>query len=260
MNKDITVVVPVHKIDEDIKELLTNAINSVSKQNSLPNKILYVIDENDAIESFIRTLEVPSSVEVNIIRNKNIDYQSQINFAASKVTTKYFTILEVDDEYNSIWFKEFKKYLDFNEDVKCFLPFIYEYSETGKFIKMTNDAAWSAGFSDELGFYELEVINKYPDVSINGMIIETKTFIELGGLKSNIKATFNYEFILRLLNNNEKVFIIPKVGYLHVNNRKDSLSEGFSKMSQEESLFWLNTAKKEYFYKTDRLVNFISKL
>jgi hypothetical protein len=51
-----------------------------------------------------------------------------------------------------------------------------------------------------------------------------------------------------------------KVGYLHTNQREGSLSEELNKMTQEESLFWLNTAKKEYFFQTDRLTKFISKL
>lgn len=259
--KDITVIIPLHKINEEIKELVINAVNSNNGQIYLPNKILFVIDDNDEIEGFVKTIETKEPLNIDIVKNKNIDYQSQINFAASKVTTEYFSILEFDDEYNKIWFNEFNKYFEFyGEEVDCFLPLIYEYSEKGQFIKMTNDAAWSAGFSNELGYYDLEVISKYPDVSINGMIIKTKVFIDEGGLKSNIKGTFNYEFLLRLLNKNHKVFVIPKVGYLHTNQREGSLSEELNKMTQEESLFWLNTAKKEYFFQTDRPTKFISKL
>jgi hypothetical protein len=49
------------------------------------------------------------------------------------------------------------------------------------------------------------------------------------------------------------VFVIPKVGYFHLVNRNGSLADDYAKnMSDRESEFWVELARKEYLYKTDR--------
>jgi hypothetical protein len=54
---------------------------------------------------------------------------------------------------------------------------------------------------------------------------------------------------------------IPKVGYQHVNFREDSLffnlkNEESSKLDEKEVKFWMDTAKKEFFFKNKRDVNY----
>jgi hypothetical protein len=54
---------------------------------------------------------------------------------------------------------------------------------------------------------------------------------------------------------------VPKVGYQHVTLREDSLfwsyknAEGQT-LSEKEAKFWLDTAKKEFFFKNKRDVNY----
>ena len=36
--------------------------------------------------------------------------------------SKWFSILEYDDEYTPIWFDNFKKYVDFYSDISVFMP------------------------------------------------------------------------------------------------------------------------------------------
>ena len=54
---------------------------------------------------------------------------------------------------------------------------------------------------------------------------------------------------------------IPKVGYKHTNQRSNSLFWNYkntseSKLEQDEAKFWVDTAKKEYFFSTDREVQY----
>jgi hypothetical protein len=54
---------------------------------------------------------------------------------------------------------------------------------------------------------------------------------------------------------------IPKVGYQHVNFREDSLffnlkNDEISKLTEKEVKFWMDTAKKEFFFKNKRDVNY----
>ena len=53
---------------------------------------------------------------------------------------------------------------------------------------------------------------------------------------------------------------IPRLGYKHTNMREGSLfwnyKFGNEKMLDEEVKFWVQSAKKEYFFKEDRTINF----
>ena len=88
-------------------------------------------------------------------------------------------------------------------------------------------------------------------------------FEEIGGLKSSIKLTFNYEFLLRATYNDAVVMTIPKVGYKHTNQRVNSLFWDYKfnqdyRLAPEEAKFWVDTAKQEYFFTMDREVVFES--
>ena len=74
-----------------------------------------------------------------------------------------------------------------------------------------------------------------------------------------MKLTFNYEFLLRASYNDTVIMTIPKVGYKHTNQRDNSLFWDYKnnpelKLEQDEAKFWIDTAKKEYFFSTDREV------
>ena len=93
--------------------------------------------------------------------------------------------------------------------------------------------------------------------------MKKEKFEEIGGMKPSMKLTFNYEFLLRATYNDTTIMTIPKVGYKHTNQRDNSLFWGYknsqdSLLSPEEAKFWVDTAKKEYFFTTDREVSFNS--
>ena len=55
---------------------------------------------------------------------------------------------------------------------------------------------------------------------------------------------------------------VPKIGYQHVNFREDSLFWSYkndekNKVTEKEIKFWLETAKKEFFFKNKRDINYI---
>jgi hypothetical protein len=92
-----------------------------------------------------------------------------------------------------------------------------------------------------------------PNFNITGGIIKRSEFIKAGGLKPSIKLSFGYEFLLRMANLYEEVYIIPKVGYFHFINREDSLTAEYHRtMTQEEGAWWIELAQEEYFFNEDR--------
>ena len=88
---------------------------------------------------------------------------------------------------------------------------------------------------------------------MTGGIFNTADWNEIGGLKSPIKLTFWYEWLLRATYKGKKIFVIPKIGYLHKLGRKGSLIESYkNSIDDTESNFWVSVAKKDYFYKETR--------
>ena len=92
------------------------------------------------------------------------------------------------------------------------------------------------------------------------MVVKKSKLDEIGPMKSSMKLTFVYEFLLRLTYFTARVMTIPKLGYKHTNMREGSLfwnyKFGQEKMLDEEVKFWVQSAKKEYFFKEDRTINF----
>jgi hypothetical protein len=258
--KDITVILPVHEFAEDTTKWLKMAINSVNTQTELPEKFIIVYNpeiEND-IKSSIGDEEI-SNIK-NIITylpntTGEYDFSSQINFASEHVSTEYFSFIEFDDEYSRIWFKNVKKYINTYPEVDLFLPIVVETDPNGNFISFTNESVWAKDFSEEMGILDNNTLSRYANFNFDGMVIKTKTFEKLGRLKPSIKLTFIYEFLLRLTFNDTKVMVIPKLGYRHSNQRAGSLFVKYqTTLSQDEARFWLNLAKKEYFFKEDRKI------
>jgi hypothetical protein len=95
------------------------------------------------------------------------------------------------------------------------------------------------------------------------MVFNKSKFQDIGGFKSNIKLTFGYELFLRLTHNSTKIMTIPKIGYKHMNLREGSIfwnyKNGENRMDQNEARFWVDTAKKEYFFTTERDITYVSE-
>jgi hypothetical protein len=119
----------------------------------------------------------------------------------------------------------------------------------GKYIGFGNAEAYASAFSNELGFIDYDCLQNYFDFYLTGSVFNIKDWIEVGGLKTNIKLTFWYEWLLRATNKNKKVFVIPKVGYNHSLGREGSLVNIYRKnMSQDEIQWHFDLAKREHFF------------
>lgn len=245
--KDLVVIIPVHKIDDEIKSLLTRAINSV------PENIDILIPTNlENIE--VSELDVTGRAEMTYCSEGN--FQSLVNHAVKSCenTYKWFSILEFDDEYTSIWFDNFQKYVKFNPEVSVFLPLIDLIDFNGnQYIGFGNEAPWASSFSSEIGYIDNESLQNFFDFYLTGSIFNIEDWKEMGGLKASMKLTFWYELMLRWTNKDKQFFVIPKLGYKHYVNRPNSLHKIYSEeMTEDESIWWFETARQESFHKKDR--------
>jgi len=254
--KKITVLLPIHKMNDDYALMLKNALQSLE---DFHNDIkLSIISPSDVHEK-LGTFNFGQKLEVNLLENNtgNDDFTAQINFGVESCDTEWFSILEVDDEYRKVWLPSMSEYMEAFPDVDVFLPIIKDIDMEGNFISYTNESVWAYGFTEKQGYLENEALLEFQNYQTSGGLYKTKMFIDNGMFKDNIKLTFTYELLLRLTHLGVNIMVVPKTGYQHVNFRKDSEfdsyhGEGEKKLSEKDVKFWLDTAKTEYFYKNKR--------
>lgn len=274
---NVTVIIPVHthKID-DFNEYLRKALLSINANDALPEKVLIVAptDDTDNGETLLylvdwlkafRESEGIQELDIEVIGNTtgSFDFASQINAVVygTKMNTEYFSFLEFDDEYSNLWFHNVAAYMKEYPNVGIFLPIISDVSATGVYLGYTNEVAWAYEFTDKHGYIDHETMKDYPNFNPDGMVMKVAEFKRIGGYKKNFRLTFNLEFLLRACDQGLPVFVIPKIGYKHVNMRPNSLFWNYKyaddKLAPEETDFWMEAAQKEYYYLDDRPIQYI---
>lgn len=249
--KDLTIIIPLKEYDSSMDELLGRAIDSC-----FDNKIILVGKGVEKYQHLTRDNEVSPSLIYFENTSENTTYQHNVNMAVESVDTKYFSVLEYDDYFSEKWFKNVEKEIEYDvEDTSVFLPLteVVEYNEPNNTIGYSNEAFWASSFSDEIGCLDTESLQNYLSFNVSGAIFKTSDFISLGKLKESMKLVFWLEYLLRALHEQKRMYVIPKIGYYHFIGRKDSMmAEYEASMSEKEADWWVDLAKKEFFFKKDR--------
>ena len=241
MNK-LTVIIPVHDFSKENVELLKKAIKSV------PEGI-------DIIVSTTKETKTGKALDgVKYVTDANDSgFQSLVNAAVNTLDDGWFSVLEFDDEYTDIWYDNFEKYVGFKPEVSVFMYMedIKDFN-TERYVGFGNAEAYASAFSNEIGFIDNECLQNYFDFYLTGSIFNVKDWKDVGGLKPLIKVTFWYEWMLRATSKGKKIFVIPKVGYIHNMDRKSSYVDIYRQIPEDEIQFYFDLAKKESFYKDQR--------
>jgi len=257
---NITVILPIHEVQTNTETYLKKSIESISTQLTKPEELLIVRSNDKKLKSLLETFDFGNVKEITRIVENNTDdfsFPSQINYGVTECKTEYFTFLEYDDEMSQIWIKNGIKYISAYPEVGVFLPIVFECDQEGNFISFTNQNVWSKNASEELGFIDNNTLQGVSNFNFDGMIVKKSIYEESGGIKTNMKLTFTYEFLLRMTYLSIPVMVIPKLGYKHTNNREGSLFDHYKKtIDILESKFWVNKAKKEYFFNEDRKITY----
>lgn len=256
---DISVIIPVHELNDTTKQLFNNAIQSVSDQTVMPDELVIVVPKGSDVATYMKSYDFKNvNASVIIAENDGLtDFSSQVNFGVTKTTTGWFSILEFDDEYSKIWFKNVVEYRKAHENIDIFMPIIVDVDTNGQFIGFTNEAVWANSFSDVLGVLDNNSLLAYQNFNIDGMVIKKSTYEEFGGFKPSIKLTFIYEFLLRMTFKDVKIMVIPRFGYKHINQRAGSLFSTYKEtLDPVEARWWLGLAKREYYNKKDRNITY----
>lgn len=271
--KSIDIIIPVHKYNEEIESLLKRCLTSVNEMadkgkssNILTNVLIIHTPETPVItaENFIET---PIAFnEFGCYENKtgNYDFSSQVNYAVNELCkSDYFMVVEFDDMVMPKWLNMATPYIESRKKCPVFLPLVevYDIEKPNKPLNYINEIAWSSSFvENELGSLSKSALQDYCNFNITGAIFKRNEFVKAGGLKESIKLSFGYELLLRLAHLYDEVFVVPKVGYFHFVNRKDSLtSEYHETMTKEEGSWWINLAIEEFQFKKDRKKTYTPK-
>lgn len=267
---NVSVVLPVESSKhKNFDSLFRSCITSINNQiKDCPRRgevvgdieLVLVHSGEESLIEYINSYEF-SGLTTNIVHNSgDFDFSSQVNLGIQKSSHEWVSVLEFDDEYSSIWFKNVSRYIDSYPDVKGFLPLVVDTDEKGVFAGFTNEATFAANMNSEIGILTNEVLLNYQNFQTSGMVFKKDLFEEFGGFKKSFKLTFVYELLLRLTYNSVKIMTIPRIGYKHSNMREGSIfwnyKNGSNPLTQDEITFWIESAKKEHFFKEDREINF----
>lgn len=253
--KDITVIIPLVEYREELSTYYERSISSILKNDISEEISIIFVGPSSSIKHIKDSFTFTSRDVLYIENNKNTELQFQINKAVKDVKTTYFSILEYDDVYTSIWFKNVAYYAEHQPETSLFLSLMEVFDEQRPEIGgigYANEPVWASSFSDEIGFVDNDSLKNYYNFIVSGGVFKKSDFLLVGGLKNNIKVFFWYELLLRMTHNDKKIYVIPKIGYEHYLNVENSLSSSFTTMENEELDFWFKTAQEEYVYKTDR--------
>jgi len=257
----ISVVLPLKtRTAYDFESFFDKSIESLKNQKDEFDELVIVHCDESQLESYLNEFDF-GGINVKFEKwTEEPNYAKQVNRGVEVSSSDWVSLLEFDDEYSKIWFRNSKKYMDIYKDVDAFLPIVVDVDDKSVFAGFTNEATFAANITNEIGILSNEILQNFQNFQISGMIISKERFLSVGGLKSNIKLTFGYEFFLRLTHNSSRIMTIPKIGYKHMNLRLGSLFWNYKnsddRLSADEVKFWIDSAKKECFYNVEREINY----
>lgn len=269
---EINVIIPVHKLENDTdKKLFSSAYTSISTNPDVTPKSITIITTKDSTDDVKEQMSVlGETIPTFVIENteEKTDFASMVKFGVDKTETEYFSILEFDDEFTDLYWTHIDKYINKYQDCSLFLPLVGELDENSNFIKYSNELAFNTELATNLSIVVGELshtmLTRTPSFLISGGVFKKEDFNEIGGIKNNIKLTYIYEYLLRATNHDQKIVVIPKLGYIHRNGRANSITMGYlnttTPITQEEIKFWFDTAKKEFYFKKQRNLEYKPKV
>jgi len=257
----LSIILPIKSSKvKNFEDYFNKAIESIRNQQVGVEELVIVHTPEESLVSYLNGYDFGEISVTKLLWDTDPSYMDQVNYGIKNAKGKWISLFEFDDEYSSIWFKNVKKYTEAYPEIQMFLPVVVETDEKGVFAGFTNEATFAANFTQEVGFLTNDTLQNYQNFQTAGSVFKKEIIEDFGGFKSSIKLTFIYEFLLRLTYNSVSIMTIPKLGYKHTNMREGSIfwnyKFGESVMTEDEVKFWIQTAKREYFFVEDRTIKY----
>jgi glycosyltransferase involved in cell wall biosynthesis len=258
---DVSVILPIKSaMAKGFVTYFEKCIESLKTQKLKINDLIIVHTDETQLVDYLNNFDFGDLTVKKHVWTKEPNYSAQVNYGVRSSESEWVSLFEFDDEYSTIWFENVDKYAKAYPDTHSFLPIVVDTDEKGMFVGFTNEATFAANFTPEMGILTNETLLDYQNFQISGMVIKKSAFIDFGLLKPSFKLTFGYEMLLRMTHNSIKFMSIPKIGYKHVNLREGSIfwnyKNGETTLVPDEVGFWIESAKKEYFFINDRAIKY----
>jgi glycosyltransferase involved in cell wall biosynthesis len=260
-NLEISIILPIKSSKtKDFDEYFKKAIDSINNQIRPISELIIVHTGEESLVTYLNEFNFNNLNVTKLLWDQPANYSDQVNFGISNAKTEWVSLFEFDDEYSPIWFKNVEKYIKSYPNVQMFLPVVVETDNKGVFAGFTNEATFAGNFAQEISILTNEILHDYQNFQTAGSVFKKSIISDFGGFKGSMKLTFVYEFLLRMTYNSVSIMTIPKLGYKHVNLREGSIfwnyKYGSEPILDDEVKFWVSTAKKEYFFTSDRAIKY----
>jgi len=257
----LSVILPLKSaVVKDFKDYFEKAIMSIKNNTVGIHELIIVHTPEEQLINFLGEFDFGELNVKKVLFSDSPNYALQINEGIKNSTGEWVSFFEFDDEYSAIWFKNVKEYISYYPDVEVFLPVVVDTDEKGVFAGFTNEATFAANFTQEMGYLTNETLHTYQNFQSSGAVFKKDVLQNFGGFKPSMKLTFVYEFLLRLTYNSVRIMTIPRLGYKHLNLREGSIFWNYKystdTMLEDEIKFWIQSAKKEYFFTEDRAIKY----
>lgn len=249
-------------------------VESLMKIASKPSiKTIKTAEDGTVNEEII---DANNSVDVNLVKTDVSNFSKVFNTLFNLAIDggyEAFSVVESEDAIGPNWYGIANLYMQENSEIGFFLPMIRNF-HNGGLIGLMNEACWAEGISEEAGKFDMNLLLRFNCANPLGGIFRVSSLEEysenkdgrLCPMKESIKISHYYEFFLRMIYNDIKMMTIPRVGYdFRVNNAQEfshssskvpsnitSIPSDKGGISVQEASFWLELAKKEYFFDEDR--------
>jgi glycosyltransferase involved in cell wall biosynthesis len=258
---DVSVILPIKSSKtNNFSDYFEKAITSLKNQKTQINELVIVHTDETSLVEFLSDFDFGDLKVNKLVWTKDPNFAEQVNHGVRASSSEWVSLFEFDDEYSSIWFDNVVKFNKSYPNVDAFLPIVIDTDEKGQFAGFTNEATFALNISEEMGVLTNDTLQTYQNFQISGMVIKKSSFIDFGLLKPSFKLTFGYEFFLRMTHNSVKIMSIPKIGYKHINLREGSIfwnyKNGEDVLTEDEVRFWVESAKKDYFFIQDRALKY----
>ena len=156
---DVSVILPVNSSKQrDFGTYFERAIKSLQIQQVSPKEVIIVHSDEDGLKNTLEQFDY-SGLTVSFVENQGkTDFCTQVNLGVEKSSGEFVSILEFDDEYSTIWFKNVKRYISAYPEVDAFLALVVDTDEKGMFVGFTNEATFAASLNSEIGYLTNEVL------------------------------------------------------------------------------------------------------
>ena len=148
MENKISIILPI-KSSKNVffKEYFEKSMASVKNQIPYFEELIIVQTDETSLTTYLDEFDF-SGISVNrIVWTGAPNFSDQVNKGVLEAKTELVSLLEFDDEYSNIWFKNVNKYIDHYKDVDSFLPVVVDVDEKGVFAGFTNEATFAANFT-----------------------------------------------------------------------------------------------------------------